>query len=554
MEHVSSTEIVIKKASIHGVVFILPILVTVLLFAIYEPLGVIGIIYLIYAILQVRMTELIISTKRLHGKYGIIHIHQMDSPLTRVNDINIHKGLLGELLGYGDLDIRTGSGTFYYKKIANPELIRNTILNAADEMEEGRFERQSRRYEETIQEQTMMQAHGLNQISHAISEETISPTPVNLYPEIEAEHVEQIEKSEEKKNCTSGTVKKKKENPLWIESCPILISECMIEEMQGGNGIQLNMEIQNLSLLGIEALYLDIQGFDVLKHEKCFLKEIPILDLDIANGEKHMIPKAIDLPEPSIRRVNVYIRHVVFSDESVWSFEEEKPLREMILNQTPIDTEFIADVDQLCQKNNLSRNYHTGYSYYPVYTKFYWGCACGQFNIGEICARCKASKEKVRQLFSRSEIEARHVHRIEEENLEREKWEREEAQRKAEEERIQREREEAERIRRQQREAEIRQKAEQVQNQAQKLFGAVRGKAEGIKMETMKQAENLKMAAVNQVDNIKKEAYEQTDSIKLEENGTVTPTSNFVCKKCGFENDADAKFCIKCGHMIREDQ
>ena len=170
MENAANKETIMLEAHLHWSIFVWPVLFTLILLALWKPLCIIGLFGIVYVAIRYATTKLVVSSKRVHGKYGIIQINTIDSPFTKVTDITVQKGILGSIFNYGKIEMRTGGGKFAISGITNPELIRNTILQAADEMEEGRFERQTRRYEEAIREQTMAQMHTGNQIASLLAE------------------------------------------------------------------------------------------------------------------------------------------------------------------------------------------------------------------------------------------------------------------------------------------------------------------------------------------------------------------------------------------------
>lgn len=532
-------EVVITKARIHWSVYLLPAVLTVVLGLIYEGLALFGVVWLVYEAVSARNVELVVSSKRIHGKYGIVNTKQIDVLLNRVGDINIQKGMLGSILGYGKLEIRTGTGEFVFKKIADPETFRNTVLNAADQMEEGRFTRQSDRFENAIYQQTAMQIKAAEQIIGSVEsarlpnkEESQSQLLQIQDPELELK-----EPAAWPNMSGEGVVRKKIEWPLWKDGSPVLIKSCFIEELLESHQLQVRMSIQNLFDAAIEALYLDIQGFDVLKEEKCFLKKIPMLDLDILSGKSYtLLP--IKLPDTSIRRINIYVRYVVFANEQVWNCREEEPFREIRMEQKPYGLEYRCDIEKLANENGLMERGICQYTYQPIYEDNYWVCGCQQFNIGDICTNCGIAKEVIQNVFQPELIEERHQNRMKLEKEEKERIRQEQERQKAEEERLHREQEEEKRRLKEMREEQMRQMVQQMQCQAGKLMDAVKSGAENLKDGTMQKTGNFKKAISNQVDDLLEEARRENEKKN--------------CLNCGAVNDGNAKFCTKCGHSMKD--
>lgn len=545
MENAANKETVVLEAHLHWSIFVWPVLFTLLLLALWKPLCILGLFWIIYAGIRYATTELVVSSKRVHGKHGIIQINSIDSPLTKVTDIAVQKGIFGSIFNYGRIEMRTGGGRFAINGITNPELIRNTILQAADDMEEGRFERQTRRYEEAIHEQTMAQMHTGNQIASLLREGIQEKHGAeNSIPEISAgEAPKKIESKPEKMVAE----KKANEKLLWTDGAPVAVHQMVISPLDEEH-VSLKLEVQNLKKIHVEALYFDIQGFDVLKQEKCYLKEIPVLDLDIAEGERQFLPQALTLPDASIRRVKLYLRHVVFVNEEIWDGSEEALLTQVEDSVEGISEACYRDIEIACGENGLEAGAYLGTNAcYPVFRKAYWICACGQFNTEKNCVVCHADKETIRRILTKQTLMQAHEKRVEAERLAEEKRLEEEARMRA-------EAEERERLRKEQREEEMRQRIEQVQN----LFGSVKQGAtkqlQSIKDGAIAQTENLREAVKRENETVEKEIRQKIQSPKKEsasETEKMAETNPLVCPDCGQKNDADAVFCVKCGRKLR---
>ena len=560
MENAANKETVILEAHQHWNIFVMPVFITILCFSIWMPLCVIGLCTLIYAGIRYATTVVIVSSKRVHGKYGILKVSSIDAPLTKVNDISVRKGLLGSIYDYGKLEIRKAGNLFEVNGISKPELIRNTILQAADDMEEGRFERQTRRYEEAIREQTMLQMHTGNQLANLLmngiqekheGEENVLAITENEAPKrIENKAESKTENKPESKPERKVIEKKTNEKILWMDGAPILVHQVIISPLDEGQ-VSLKLEVQNLKKIHVEALYFDIQGFDVLKQEKCYLKEVPVLDLDIAGGEKLFLSQPLTLPDASIRRVKLYLRHVVFVNEEIWNGNEEAVLTQVEDNVEQIPRECYRDVEILCSENELldSRPYVGANSCYPVFRKAYWICACGQFNTEKNCVVCHTDKELIRRTLAKQIVVQAHEKRLEEERIAEEKRLEEERiaeeRRLAEEARMRAEAEERERLRKE----EMRQRIEQVQN----LFGSVKNGAtkqlQSIKDGAIAQTENLREVVKRETEEIEKESRKKEEQLEVENSKVEADGS--VCPECGMKNDADARFCVKCGKQLK---
>ncbi len=102
----------------------------------------------------------------------------------------------------------------------------------------------------------------------------------------------------------------------------MIFNKCVIADRPDGSGdICLSLSVLNISDRKIETLYFDLKGLDVLNEEKCNIKDIYSLDMCIKPGEEFSLPEDILLPEKTIRRIRITLRHVCFTDESIWNYD-----------------------------------------------------------------------------------------------------------------------------------------------------------------------------------------------------------------------------------------
>ena len=73
-------------------------------------------------------TEMVITNKRAIRKYGIIAKNTNEVRLEKIESVNVDKGILGSLLGYGTISFSgTGGKDIKFKGIPNPERFRVNI-------------------------------------------------------------------------------------------------------------------------------------------------------------------------------------------------------------------------------------------------------------------------------------------------------------------------------------------------------------------------------------------------------------------------------------------
>lgn len=90
----------------------------------------------------------LVTNRRIIQAQGVINKHVIDSSLEKINDVVLSQSALGRMLGYGDLEILTGSeiGVNLLKRIAEPVLFKTEMLNQKEGMSEmDAFESKARR-------------------------------------------------------------------------------------------------------------------------------------------------------------------------------------------------------------------------------------------------------------------------------------------------------------------------------------------------------------------------------------------------------------------------
>jgi uncharacterized membrane protein YdbT with pleckstrin-like domain len=90
----------------------------------------------------------VVTNRRIIQAQGVINKHVIDSSLEKINDVVLSQSALGRLLGYGDLEILTGSeiGVNLLKRIADPVLFKTEMLNQKEGMNElDAFEARAKR-------------------------------------------------------------------------------------------------------------------------------------------------------------------------------------------------------------------------------------------------------------------------------------------------------------------------------------------------------------------------------------------------------------------------
>jgi len=89
-----------------------------------------------------------VTNRRIIQIAGVINKHTIDSSLEKINDLVLNQSALGRMLGYGDLEILTGSeiGVNLLRRIADPVHFKTEMLNQKEAMgETDAFESKAKR-------------------------------------------------------------------------------------------------------------------------------------------------------------------------------------------------------------------------------------------------------------------------------------------------------------------------------------------------------------------------------------------------------------------------
>jgi hypothetical protein len=132
----------IWRAALAGIV-ILTFALIILIRPEFRALGWIGVAIAVIPfadlirILLVWMNErYIITNRRVMEVGGIINKHVRDSALEKVNDVDLKQSVLGRILGFGTVQIITGSdiGVNMFHRISNPVRFKREMLNAKENL------------------------------------------------------------------------------------------------------------------------------------------------------------------------------------------------------------------------------------------------------------------------------------------------------------------------------------------------------------------------------------------------------------------------------------
>jgi len=146
--HLLTGEHVVYKTRLHWILFLRPALVVVagialalVLRPVQDPpwlwmigagLGVIGLAWAFVHYVELMTSEFAVTSSRLILKVGLISRYTTELLLTKVETIGVQQGLIGRMLGYGDLTVTgTGGAREVFRRVRDPIGFRNHVQQAS---------------------------------------------------------------------------------------------------------------------------------------------------------------------------------------------------------------------------------------------------------------------------------------------------------------------------------------------------------------------------------------------------------------------------------------
>lgn len=110
----------------------------------------IGLVWIPRDLLKYFKTKLEITNKRLIGKTGIISTNELDSPLNKINSVQIKQSAIGKMCNYGTLVISTSSSVYTFNYINNPNEFKTILNNQIEAYDDERIEKQAKKLASAI--------------------------------------------------------------------------------------------------------------------------------------------------------------------------------------------------------------------------------------------------------------------------------------------------------------------------------------------------------------------------------------------------------------------
>ena len=102
-------------------------------FRILLLMWVIGIVFIVFAVLNVMTTELALTNKRVIAKFGFIRRQTIEININRIESISVNQGFWGRIFNYGSVVVRgTGGSHAPIPYIARPMEFRQQFNDFID--------------------------------------------------------------------------------------------------------------------------------------------------------------------------------------------------------------------------------------------------------------------------------------------------------------------------------------------------------------------------------------------------------------------------------------
>ncbi len=146
--HLLPGERVVYKTRLHWVLFVKPALVLlaglalmIVLRSVQDPpwlwmiggaVALVGLFWGLVHYVELMTSEFAVTTSRLIFKVGLISRYTTELLLSKVESIGVQQGLLGRVLGYGDLTVTgTGGAREVFRRVRDPIGFRNHVQQAS---------------------------------------------------------------------------------------------------------------------------------------------------------------------------------------------------------------------------------------------------------------------------------------------------------------------------------------------------------------------------------------------------------------------------------------
>ena len=90
---------------------------------------VIGLFTIWKKIFRILTTKLEITDNIVIGKTGLIHTETLESPIRQITSVKVNQSFIGKIFNYGDVFINTPAGSYAFYCMAEPNKIKDHLIN-----------------------------------------------------------------------------------------------------------------------------------------------------------------------------------------------------------------------------------------------------------------------------------------------------------------------------------------------------------------------------------------------------------------------------------------
>ena len=130
----------IKTATLSGIALAVKLIIDFFAICIF-----IGLIWFPKDLIKYFTTKLEITNRRIKGKTGLINTNELDSPLNKINGIQVKQNVFGKMFNYGTICITTASSVFVFDYINNPNEFKTILNNQIEAYDDDRIEKQAKK-------------------------------------------------------------------------------------------------------------------------------------------------------------------------------------------------------------------------------------------------------------------------------------------------------------------------------------------------------------------------------------------------------------------------
>ena len=112
--------------------------------------GGIALISALIPIIRLLCIQMVVTDKKLIGKYGVIYVHALDTYLEKIDNFTIEETILGRIFRYNTITVGTTSNTMKFKYIANARAFKNVVMDCYDARLEELMGKQAELVHETF--------------------------------------------------------------------------------------------------------------------------------------------------------------------------------------------------------------------------------------------------------------------------------------------------------------------------------------------------------------------------------------------------------------------